>query len=127
MKERLIKKLFEQTCKLGPSRNHAARKGSQVEARQFILAYQGVDFEVSLWVRQVPVEAVTPLQKYYRALEQHDWTYEMSDDSSVYKRGVIAHEELLKQSKTSKAHAKLFAAYVAHVRKGKQRPAWPKE
>lgn len=35
------------------------------------------------------------LEIYVKMLERHDWTYEMSDDHSVWQRGVEAEGKLL--------------------------------
>lgn len=55
------------------------------------------------------------LTDFYTKLEQTDWTYEMSDDHSVWRRGAAAMGEIERLAKTSDAHQKLFEAYRQYV------------
>lgn len=55
--------------------------------------------------------ATPTLAEYYDQLARHDWTYMMSDDSGVYKRGAQARANLEREAKASATHKKLFDEY----------------
>lgn len=55
----------------------------------------------------------TPLATYYDQLARHDWTYMMSDDPSVYKRGSSSESAIKTTAKQSPEHQALFDAYSA--------------
>jgi hypothetical protein len=54
-----------------------------------------------------PVKQMT-LEEYKTRLVAHDWEYEMSDDHSVYKRGLKDREELFKIAMTDVKYYELF-------------------
>jgi hypothetical protein len=45
------------------------------------------------------------------ALRRHDWSYMMSDDGSVYRRGAAAESGLITAEKTSPELAGMFKEY----------------
>lgn len=53
----------------------------------------------------------TLLPEYYDELSRHDWTYMMSDDSTIYRRGQKIRDHLEVVSRQSPEHLKLFNAY----------------
>lgn len=55
------------------------------------------------------------LSDYYDELERLDWTYEMSDDQSVWRRGSAAMGKAQAQAKQSAEHQKLYDDYKAHI------------
>lgn len=54
------------------------------------------------------------LSDYYDELERLDWTYEMSDDHSVWRRGREAMGKAQAHAAQSEEHNKLFEAFRAH-------------
>ena len=65
------------------------------------------------------------LGDYYDRLRFHDWHYEMSDDSGMYRRGKDSEHALEAVARQSDAHKALFdawAAYVAHTGPMPMRP-----
>jgi hypothetical protein len=62
------------------------------------------------------------LNEFYKALEQHDWFYPWTDDSSVYWRGEQAWQVLETTAKENgQAYAWLLAEYARHMCSGE---AW---
>ena len=59
------------------------------------------------------------LPDFWDMLSRADWTYEYSDDHSVWRRGRAAMGKLTAISKQSDAHAKLMADFYDHVFSGK--------
>lgn len=60
----------------------------------------------------------TSLSDYYNMLSGLDWTYEMSDDHQVWKRGSAAMGKVEDIARQSEEHKKLFDAYKAHAWSG---------
>ena len=60
------------------------------------------------------VENIT-LKEYWEKLRFHDWTYMMSDDGEVYRRGDAAHAKIKSYGKLSPEHQALFDAFHKHV------------
>jgi hypothetical protein len=59
------------------------------------------------------------LQQFYKDLEQHDWFYPWTDDSSVYRRGEQAYKALETTAKENgPAYAWLIAEYARHMCSG---------
>lgn len=54
------------------------------------------------------------LSDYYDELDKLDWTYEMSDDQSVWRKGSAAMGVAQAHAKQSEEHQKLFDAFKAH-------------
>jgi hypothetical protein len=52
------------------------------------------------------------LTDYERRLKDHDWYYMMSDDPSVYERGLTNHRRLLAEANTSPEHQALYQRYL---------------
>lgn len=48
------------------------------------------------------------IEDYKKKLEEFDWFYEMSEDQSVYKRGLYSYSKLLDESNTTKEHKDMF-------------------
>ena len=57
----------------------------------------------------------TSLFAFYRLLEHLDWTYEMSDDHSVWRRGSATMGNAVSIARTSPEHQKLFDNFKAHM------------
>lgn len=55
------------------------------------------------------------LGEFYVHLKRHDWTYMMSDDPGVYRRGSEFESKLKAMAKTSPEHLALFDAYQEFV------------
>ena len=54
-----------------------------------------IDHErISEWMDLIERETETPLEKLEKALDSHDWHYEMSDDPHVFKRGTDERIEI---------------------------------
>lgn len=51
---------------------------------------------------------MTPLPEFWDMLKKHDWTHEMSDDHSVWRRGNAEQVRLMGISKESPEHEALF-------------------
>lgn len=56
----------------------------------------------------------TSLSEYYTMLEKADWTYAMSDDHSVWRRGDSAMSKLVSISRQSPEHLTMFNAMKEH-------------
>lgn len=54
---------------------------------------------------------MTTLPEYYDMLARHDWTYMMSDDPNVYKRGSASESRIKSILKESPEHQALIEAY----------------
>ena len=61
--------------------------------------------------QETPKDATISLSDFYTELERLDWTYEMSDDHSVWRRGAAAMGKVEALAKTSPEHQQLFEAY----------------
>lgn len=57
---------------------------------------------------------MTSLFEYYDMLEKADWTYEMSDDHSTWRRGRQEFGKLERIAKESPEHEKLYQDMKAH-------------
>ena len=64
------------------------------------------------------------LVEFYEALGWHDWFYEYSDDSRVWRSGSDARNKLQATSKQSPEHLALYEAYYEHIFSG---PTWSTE
>jgi|WetSurMetagenome_2_1015567.scaffolds.fasta_scaffold1931811_2 hypothetical protein len=51
------------------------------------------------------------LDEYEKLLENHDWSYEYTEDRKKWAAGNLSYQELIKYSTDSKAHAELFFKY----------------
>lgn len=69
----------------------------------------------------------TKLLDYWNMLSRHDWTHEMSDDHSVWKRGRAAQYDIEQMVKESPEHLALYEAWRAHAWDKKPRPPKPTE
>lgn len=54
------------------------------------------------------------LHDYWERLNRHDWTFEYSDDSRVYRAGLAAERELARIAGQSSDHQALFKAFRMH-------------
>lgn len=61
------------------------------------------------------------LSDYYDELDKLDWTYEMSDDHFVWRRGATAMGNAQMHARVSEEHRKLFDAFKAHKWSGWKR------
>ena len=61
------------------------------------------------------------LREFYDLLKKHDWYYDMSEDPKVVLTGRINRQKLIKLSRQSPEHEKLFEEYRAYMFSG---PAW---
>jgi hypothetical protein len=71
-------------------------------------------------------EAVT-LAGYFSMLATHDWHYEMSDDSGVWRTGNEHQKKLERVAKQSGAHKSLFEAYRKYALEDGPLPERPTE
>jgi hypothetical protein len=62
-----------------------------------------------------PKQTTISLSDFYNCLEATDWTYEMSDDHSVWRRGSAAMGKIQAEAKTSPEHQKLYDAFKAWI------------
>lgn len=56
------------------------------------------------------------LYAFEEMLKGHDWYYDRSDDRRSYERGYNAHQEIIRISKTSLEHQKLYETYKAKIK-----------
>ena len=61
--------------------------------------------------------------EFWDACSRFDWFYEMSDDHSVWQRGVTASAELLSHAPMGSRNREIYNGWVAHVFSG---PAFDK-
>lgn len=52
---------------------------------------------------------------FFLRCQRHDWTYVMSDDSNVYRRGAAADNSLRIDAKKSPKTEQMFADFYKHV------------
>src|SRR5262245_2918175 len=62
---------------------------------------------------------MTTLAEFWDMLAAKDWYYEMSDDHSVWTRGVAYDQKLAAIRKESPEHEKLASEFTAHYYSGK--------
>ena len=65
------------------------------------------------------------LQSYYDKLEHHDWTYQYSDDYSVWARGQSQFDTIRGLADKHPDFDQLFRAYSNHVWRGANKPEKP--
>jgi hypothetical protein len=70
---------------------------------------------------------MTSLSDFYDKLAAHVWTHAMSDDYSVFMRGRLVQDELVRISGESDEHKKLYVAYKAYGWGKGPRPERPME
>jgi hypothetical protein len=58
------------------------------------------------------------LKDFDMMLEHHDWYYNYSDDGGVWRAGEQAQDRLIKTSKESSDHLKLFESWSKHYFSG---------
>lgn len=58
------------------------------------------------------------LSQYWDILNRHDWTYMMSDDGEVYRRGDAEHHRVKKMAEQSEAHKALFDGFYRYIWSG---------
>lgn len=58
------------------------------------------------------------LQEFFDKCAYHDWTYMMSDDGSVYRRGSEAHSKLQALAKQSPEHQAIFDSWYNYIWSG---------
>ncbi len=51
------------------------------------------------------------IDEYEKLLDAHDWSYEYTEDRKKWSAGHISYQEILKYSKNSEEHEKLFLKY----------------
>ena len=54
-------------------------------------------------------------KEYEAVLINHDWTYQMSDDSSVYRQGSKSMDKVRKHRNDSPKHSELFLKHYKKV------------
>lgn len=54
------------------------------------------------------------LQEYWDQINRHDWSYMMSDDGNVYRRGSAEEARLASIAKQSPEHQALWDAFKKH-------------
>ena len=60
----------------------------------------------------------TDFQSYVRALQQHDWHYEFSDDHRVWKDGMVNEKRLLAQANTNALFMHAFTCWTDCMKTG---------
>ena len=55
-----------------------------------------------------PIEPAPPLARYADLLRRFDWSYEYSDDHSVWRRGAAEEKKLIHWAKTSPTYQRLY-------------------
>jgi len=55
------------------------------------------------------------IEEYENILKTHDWTYQYSDDPSVYARGAGSLQKIHKHKNTTPKHQELFIKYHKDV------------
>ena len=65
------------------------------------------------------------LKEFYKRLEWHDWTYQYSDDHSVWRRGNQKERELMSIAQKDKRAEVLFEGYRSYMFKGAEKPDAP--
>lgn len=68
---------------------------------------------------------MTLLKDYYQMLANHDWYFNYSSDSKVYRRGQESFAKLSMITKESEEHNKLFDAYFDYVWRDAEKPVCP--
>ena len=51
------------------------------------------------------------IDEYEKLLENHDWSYEYTEDRQKWSAGHISYQEIVKYSNDSPEHNKLFLKY----------------
>lgn len=59
---------------------------------------------------------------FFNELRSHDWTYEYSDDHSVWRRGSAKQSQLKQVAEESPDHKRMFEAWNNHIWKGGPKP-----
>ena len=65
------------------------------------------------------------LKEFYKRLEWHDWTYQYSDDHSVWQRGCEMERKLMSDARKDKRAETLFEGYRNYIFKGDEKPDAP--
>lgn len=58
------------------------------------------------------------LSEFYDMLENHNWFYEFSDQTSTWVDGDFKHSEIRRMANTSKEHKQLYDNYKRYVFSG---------
>ena len=64
------------------------------------------------------MSTTSTLQEFYDKLIYHDWTYMMSDDGSVYRRGSENHAKIQQEAKQSPEHQALYDGFYKYIWSG---------
>lgn len=65
------------------------------------------------------------LQQFYKELEEHDWTYNHSDDQRAWRAGRLKQRQLDQWAALSDKHTALYWAYKDHIFKKAPKPPQP--
>ena len=72
-------------------------------------------------------ENTISLSEFYKLLEDHDWTYNYSDDQRYYAQGVAEADTIAHTRKISAEHDKLYRDYINYRYNDGEKPEVQKD